>query len=104
VLPTDQVEALERLVDEVERMSGVGERSLGLSCEQGIGQYSWRETSRNRREQGSLGRLAVAHICPTLQPGLEHGWLRPARKRLTFPPRRLAVAVRRHATRAVEQG
>jgi hypothetical protein len=75
-----------------------------VSCEQGIGQYSWRETSRNRREQGSLGRLAVAHICPTLQPGLEHGWLRPARKRLTFPPRRLAVAVRRHATRAVEQG
>ena len=104
VLPADQVEALERLVDEVERVSGVGERPLGLGREQGIGEHSRRDTGRNRREQGALGRLAMAHVCPTPQPALERGRIRPASKRRTFPPRRLAVAVRRHAARAVEQG
>jgi hypothetical protein len=34
VLPADQVEALERLVDEVERVPGVGESPLGLGGEQ----------------------------------------------------------------------
>ena len=43
VLPADQVEALERLVDEVERVSGVGECPLGLGREQGIGERSRRE-------------------------------------------------------------
>ena len=65
VLPADQVEALERLVDEVERMSGIGERPLGLGREQGIGEHGRRETGRNRREQSALGRLAMAHVCPT---------------------------------------
>ena len=85
-------------------MSGVGERSLGFSREQGISEHSRRGTCRNRREEGALGCLAVAHVCPTLQPALECGRIRPASKRRTFPPRRLAVAVRRHAARAVEQG
>ena len=34
----------------------------------------------------------------------ERSRIRPASKRRTFPPRRLAVAIRRHAARAVEQG
>jgi hypothetical protein len=46
----------------------------------------------------------MAHLCPTSQPALERGRIRPASQRRTFPPRRLAVAVRRHAARAVEQG
>ena len=85
-------------------MSGVGERALGLGREQGIGQHRRRETARNRREQGALGRLAMAHMCPTPQPALERGRIGLASQRRTFPPRRLTVAVRRHAARAVEQG
>jgi len=102
VLPADQVEALECLVDEVERVPGVGERPLGLGRKQGIGQHSRRGTGRNRREQSALGRLAMAHVCPSPQPAPERGRIRPASKRRTFPPRRLAVAVRRHTACAVE--
>ena len=65
VLPADQVEALEGLVDEVERVPGVGERPLGRGGEQGIGEFSRGEAGRNCREQGALGRLAMAHVCPT---------------------------------------
>jgi hypothetical protein len=104
VLPADKVEALERLVDEVERVSRVGEYPLGLGRKQGICEHSRRNIGRNRRKQGALGRLAMAHLCPTPQPALERGRFRSASKRRTFPPRRLAVAVRRHAARAVEQG
>ena len=52
-----------------------------------------RETSRNRREQGSLGRLAVAHIRPTLQPGLERR-LAPAGSQAAHVP---AAAPRRRS-------
>ena len=46
----------------------------------------------------------VAYVCPTGQPALERGRLRPASKRCTFPPWRLAVAIRRYPARAMEQG
>ena len=39
VLPADQIEALKRLVDEVERMAGVGESPLGSGRPQGIGEH-----------------------------------------------------------------
>jgi hypothetical protein len=39
MLPADQVEALECLIDEVERMSGVGEYALGLVRDQSIGEH-----------------------------------------------------------------
>jgi hypothetical protein len=104
VLPADEIKALERLVYEVERVSRVGECSLGFGCKQGIGEHCWRATRCNRREQGALGRLAVPHVCPASQPAVDRGRIRTARKRCAFPPRRLAVAVRRHAARAVKQG
>src|SRR5258707_13681648 len=104
MLPAYQVEALERLVDEVDRVSGVGERPLSSGREQGIGEHGWRDPGRNRREQGALSRLAMAHARPTPQPALERGSIRPASKRRTFSPGRLAVAIRCHAARAVEQG
>ena len=47
VLPAYQVKALKRLVDEIERVSSVGERPLGLSREQRIGQ----DTLRGDRPQ-----------------------------------------------------
>ena len=37
MFPPDQVEAFERLVDEVERVPAVGERPLRLGGEQGVG-------------------------------------------------------------------
>lgn len=46
----------------------------------------------------------MTHVRPEAQPTLERSWLRPAVKRCTFPPRRLARAVRRHTARAVEEG
>src|SRR5262245_14263469 len=104
MLPADEIKALERLVDEVKRVSGVGERPLGFGRKQGIGEHSWRATRCNRREQGALGCLAMPHVCPPSQPALERGRIRLARKRCTFPPRCLAVAVLRHAARAMEQG
>jgi len=85
------------------RRTGVGESPLGLGGEQGISEFSRGEAGRNRREQGALGRLAMAHVCPTPQPAFERGRIRSASKRRAFPPRRLAVAVRRHAACAVEQ-
>ena len=50
VLPADQVKALERLVDEVERVAGIGVRPLGRRCEQGISQLSRRDVGRNSRQ------------------------------------------------------
>ena len=62
VFPADQVKALERLVDEVERVSGVGEHPLGLGREQDISEHRRRKTGCNRRKQGALGRLAMANV------------------------------------------
>ena len=45
----------------------------------------------------------MAHACPTLEPALECSGIRPTFKRRTFPSWRLAVTVRRHAARAMEQ-
>src|ERR1700737_692531 len=102
--PAYQVETFERLVDEIERVSSVGECPFGLGSEQSVGQHIRRDTGRNRREQGTFGRLAVAHICPATQPALERGRRGPASKRRALPPRRLPLAVRCHTARAVEQG
>src|SRR5438094_700249 len=104
MLPASSVKALECLIDEVERVPGIGKRSLGLSREQGIGEHGRRETGRDRREQSALSRLAMAHVGPTPQPAFERRRIWPASKRRTFPPRRLAVAIRRYAACAVEQG
>src|SRR6516165_4518537 len=52
----------------------------------------------------SVRSAASPHLRPTLQPALERGRIGHASKRRTFASRRLAVAVRRHAACAVEQG
>jgi hypothetical protein len=80
VLPADQVEALEGLVDEVERVPSVGERpplaaAISASASSAGEKPAAIAVSRVR------GRLAVAHGCPTPQPALERGRIRPAAKR-----------------------
>jgi hypothetical protein len=62
ILPANQVEALERLVDEVEGVSAVGKGPLGLGGEQGVGECSGRKTGGDPRQQGALGRLAMANL------------------------------------------
>jgi hypothetical protein len=69
VLPADPVEALERLVDEVERVACVGERPLGRRREQGVGEC---------RRQGAEddGRLRPSGDAPALRgraPGGREG-------------------------------
>jgi hypothetical protein len=103
MLPADQVQAFERLVDEVERVSNVGERPFGLGREQGVGEHGGRKARSDPLEQGALGRLAVANLRPAPQPALERGRFQPAFERRAFPPRRLPIAIRRHAARPVEQ-
>ena len=60
MLPPDQFEAFERFVDEVERVSAIGERPLCLGREQGVGESGRRKTGADPREQGALGRFAMA--------------------------------------------
>jgi len=81
VLPSNQIEALEGLVYEIERVAHIRKSAVGLGCEQRIGQHRRRATRRNRGEQGALGGLTMAHLCPAAQPALKHGRIRPAGKR-----------------------
>ena len=46
----------------------------------------------------------MTNVSPTPQPALERRRIGPTSKRRTFPPRRLAIAVRRHVARPVEKG
>jgi hypothetical protein len=57
--PANQLEAFERIVDEVERVSTVGEGPLGLGDEQGICERSGQKTLGDRRDRvrgGQAGR------------------------------------------------
>jgi hypothetical protein len=60
MLPADQVEALEGLVDEVERVSGICESPLDSGFEERLGEDRRGETGRDCREQRTLRRLAMA--------------------------------------------
>ena len=104
VLPADEVEALERLVDKVERMSAVGKGAVGLGRQQEAGEFARGTSARNGRQHGTLGSFTMAHSRPTPQPALKRGKIGPARKRRTLLARRLPLAVIRHASGAVEEG
>ena len=74
--PADEVEALEGLVDEVERMSAVGEDAIGFGGEQQVGQSRRRRASGDRGQNGALGCVAVADGGPAPQPTLQRGMIR----------------------------
>ena len=103
MLPTDQVEALASLVDEVERVAAVGEGAVRRRREQQARKRGRRGASRDGGEQGAFGGLAMAHGAPVPEPALERREIGPARKRGALPSRRLAIAVRRDPPGAVEE-
>ena len=92
VLPSDEVEALERLVDEVERMAGIGIGPRGRGREQCVCKGGRQKTGGNSREQGAFARFAMAHVRPPPQPALERDCIWPASQRRPFSPRRFPVA------------
>ena len=103
--PSRSGRGIQCLVDEVEPISGVGANARSFSREQGVGEDeparrlpqspSSRVRSAAPRDGARLSNVAASAWC---------GRIRPTSKTPHVPPRRLAVAVRRHAARAVEQG
>src|SRR3954447_733987 len=103
MLPTDQVEALASLVDEVERVAAVGEGAVRCRREQQARKRGRRGAVRDGGEQGAFSGLAMAYLAPVPKPALEGREIGPARKRCALPSGRLAIAVRRDPPGAVEE-
>ena len=76
MLPADQIEALEGLVDEVERMSGVREHPIGPGCEHKLGERGRRGAGCYRGEHSAFRRLPMPDGCPAPQPPLERREIR----------------------------
>src|SRR5688572_8219934 len=102
MLPAYQVEAFASLVDEVERMSAIGEGAIRHHREHEFGKRSWRGAAGNGGEHGAFGGFAMAHNGPVPHPPQENGKIRPAREGRALPAWCLAVAVRGNAARTVE--
>src|SRR5687768_18265132 len=93
MLPADQVEALARLVDEVERVAAI---SKGAVRCRGVEQARKRRRRGARcdcREEGAFGGLAMAHSAPVPQPAPQCCEIGPALKRAALASRRFAIAV-----------
>src|ERR671913_181771 len=103
MLPTDQVEALASLVDEVERVAAVGKDAIRCRREQHAGKRARQGASRDTGEQGALGGFTMAYRAPVPEPALQRREIELARKRGALPSRRLAIAVRRNPPGAVEE-
>ena len=104
VLPPDQIEAFEGLVDEVQHVAAVGVDPLGAGHEQQLGQHRRRGTTGDRGEQRALGTVAMAHGRPAPQPALQGRRVGGAGERGAVAAWCLAGAVASDAPRAVEQG
>ena len=104
MLPADQVEAFQGLVDEVEHVAAIGVDPLGPGHEQQLGQHRRRGTTGDRGEQGALRGVAMAHARPAPQPALQDRRVGGAGERGAVAAWCLAGAVASDAPRAVEQG
>ena len=104
VLVADQLDALEGLVDEVQRMAAVGKRPVGDRDEQHRRQPVQRQALVDGGEQRALGGVAMPPLGPLAKPALERGDARPgAGERCAIAARRHAVAIGGHPPDALEQ-
>ena len=105
MLPADQVERLERLVDEVEQVAAIGEAAFGRSDEHELGHLHGRSTGGDGGEQGALGAVAMAHENPVAKPSLQRRGCPPiAGQGLPRPRWNRSVAVARHPADSLEEG
>src|SRR4051812_18791788 len=81
MLPAGQVETLASLVDEVERVSAVGEGSVRRRRKQKACQRGRRGTVGDGSEQRTFGRFTMAYGTPVPQPALEGGEVGLVRER-----------------------
>ena len=104
MLGADQINALECLVEEVERVPPVRERPVGDRAQHDVGELREVGPLRDRSQEGALGGIPVTHLGPLPEPAAEHierdGC---AVQRVAFAPRRGAGAVGGDAPDAVEQ-
>ena len=103
MLPADEVETLEGLVDEVERVSAIGIGAVGLGRKEQIGECRRRGAAGDGGQHGAFGRLPMPHGHPAPQPALEGREVGPARQRCALAARCCTVAIRSDAPRAVKQ-
>ena len=73
VLPSDQVEKLEALVDEIKRVSAIGKDAVGLGRDEEVRQHWGRRTGGDGGQQRALGCLAVADRNPAPKPAFKRG-------------------------------
>jgi hypothetical protein len=87
-------------------MTAIGEDTVGDGDQQQRREFGGRRPTDQRRQQGSLGAVTMAHTCPMSQPAAEQRQRTGAanRQRLTLAPRRSAVTVARHPTETVKEG
>ena len=64
MFPSDQVETLEALVDEIKRVSGIGIDPVGIGRGEQVRQDGGLRSDGNGGKDGALGRLTMADRSP----------------------------------------
>ena len=103
MLPADEVQTLEGLVDEIERVSAIGVGAVRLGRKEEIRECSRRGAARNGGQHGTFGRIPVPHGHPAPQPAFEGGRVGPTCQRRALPARGCTVAIRSDAPHPVKQ-
>src|SRR5947209_10919765 len=70
-LPAGDVERLERLVDEVERVPAVEVAVIGSGREEHVSQLARRCADANSRNECTFGTLGVAYVDETTEPAVQ---------------------------------
>ena len=103
IFPADEVEALESLVDEVERVAAIGKDPVSLGRKEEIRQCGGRGASGDGGQHSTFGGIAMPPGHPAPQPALEGGEVGPACQRRTLSARGCTVAISSDTPRPVKQ-
>jgi len=103
MLPADDIQALERLIDEIERVSATGIDAVRLGRKQEIREGSRRSASGNRGHNSPFRRIPMPHRHPAAKPPFESREIGPGRKRCAFSACRFAVAIRGYTACTMKQ-